>query len=87
MAHFVRGCSSYRIQRTAIPDREKALYRGIALYRPFHVGAEVKTATMPQTSWQDHLDAVRDGKWEFFWTRAELRADSAGRFQSTWPQS
>ncbi len=19
---------------------------------------------MPQTSWQDHLDAVRDGKWE-----------------------
>jgi hypothetical protein len=55
----------YRIQRIALPDRkEKALYRGIALYRPFDVGAEEKTTTMPQTSWQDHLDAVRDGKWE-----------------------
>jgi len=55
----------YRIQRIALPDRkEKALYREIALYRPFDGGAEEKTTTMPQTSWQDHLDAVRDGKWE-----------------------
>ncbi len=55
----------YRIHRIALPDREeKALYRGIALYVPFDVGAEEKTPTMPQTSWQDHLDAVRDGKWE-----------------------
>ncbi len=56
----------YRIQRIALPDpKEKALYREIALYRPFDVGAEEeKTTTMPQTSWQDHLDAVRDGKWE-----------------------
>ena len=55
----------YRIQRIALPDRkEKALHREIALYCPFDVGAEEKTTTMPQTSWQDHLDAVRDGKWE-----------------------
>ncbi len=55
----------YRIQRIALPDREeKALYRQIALDLPFDVGAEEKTTTMPQTSWQDHLDAVRDGKWE-----------------------
>ncbi len=55
----------YRIQRIAIPDRkEKALYREIALYGPFDVKAEEKTTTMPETSWQDHLDAVRDGKWE-----------------------
>jgi hypothetical protein len=55
----------YRIQRIALPDRkEKALYREIALYLPFDGGAQEKTATMPQTSWQDHLDAVRDGKWE-----------------------
>ena len=55
----------YRIQRISLPDpKEKSLHREIALYRPFDVGAEQKATTMPQTSWQDHLDAVRDGKWE-----------------------
>jgi hypothetical protein len=56
---------NYRIQRIPLPDpKEKALRREIALYRPFDVEAEAKSATMPQTSWQEHLDAVRDGKWE-----------------------
>ncbi len=55
----------YRIQRIPLRDRkEKSLHREIALYRPFDVGAEQKATTMPETSWQDHLDAVRDGKWE-----------------------
>ncbi len=55
----------YRIQRIPLPDpKEKALYRQTALYRPFDAGVEQKTTTMPETSWQDHLDAVRDGKWE-----------------------
>jgi hypothetical protein len=55
----------YRIQRIPIPDlKERSLHRQIALYRSFDIGAEEKTTTMPQTSWQDHLDAVRDGKWE-----------------------
>ena len=68
LTHICRQVATnqkYRIQRIALPDpKEKALYREIALYRPFDVGAEEKTTTMPQTSWQDHLDAVRDGKWE-----------------------
>jgi hypothetical protein len=55
----------YRIQRIAFPDpKEKTLYRAIALYGPSDVKAQEKTSTKPQTSWQDHLDAVRDGKWE-----------------------
>ncbi len=55
----------YRIQRIPLPDpKEKSLHRETALYRPFDFGAEEKTTTMPETSWQEHLDAVRDGKWE-----------------------
>jgi hypothetical protein len=68
LAHICREVATkqeYRIQRIPLPDpKEKALHRDIALYRPFDVGAEEKTTAMPQTSWQDHLDAVRDGKWE-----------------------
>ncbi len=70
LTHICREVATnqkYRIQRISLPNpKEKALYREIALYRPFDVGAEEKTTTMPQTSWQDHLDAVRDGKWELF---------------------
>ncbi len=68
LTHICREVATnlkYRIQRIAFLDpKEKALYRQTALYRPFDVGAEEKTTTMPETSWQDHLDAVRDGKWE-----------------------
>jgi len=68
LAHICREVATkqeYRIQRIPLPDpKDKALHREIALYRPFDVGAWEKTTTMPQTSWQDHLDAVRDGKWE-----------------------
>ena len=55
----------YRIQRIVLADpKEKTLRREIALYLPFDAGAAEKTTTMPQTSWQDHLDAVREGKWD-----------------------
>jgi len=68
LAHICREVATnqkYRIQRIPLPDpKEKSLHRETALYRPFDVGAEEKTTTMPQTSWQDHLAAVRDGKWE-----------------------
>ena len=68
LTHICRELATnqkYRIQRIPLPDpKDKALHREIALYHPFDVGAEPKTTTMPKTSWQDHLDAVRDGKWE-----------------------
>ena len=68
LSHICREVATnqkYRIQRITLPDpKEKALYREIALYLPFDVGAAEKTTTMPQTSCADHLDAVRDGKWE-----------------------
>ena len=68
LTHICREVATnqkYRIQRIPLPDpKEKSLHHEIALYRPFDIGAEEKATTMPQTSWQDHLAAVRDGKWE-----------------------
>ena len=68
LTHICREVATkqkYRIQRIPLPDpKEKALHREIALYHPFDFEAEKKATTMPETSWQDHLDAVREGKWE-----------------------
>ena len=68
LVHICREVATnqkYRIQRIALPDpKEKALSREIALYLPFDVEAAEKATMMPQTSWQEHLDAVGDGKWE-----------------------
>jgi len=55
----------YQILRIVVPEcKEKDLYRETAQYRPFDFKDEEKVTTMPETSWQDYLDAVREGKWE-----------------------
>ena len=55
----------YKIHRIAIPDsKDRARYSNIAMYYPFDSKAQEGTNQRPQTSWQEYLDAVRDGKWE-----------------------
>jgi hypothetical protein len=36
----------------------------IALYRPYDIAAEKQAATQPQSSWQEHLQAIREGRLE-----------------------
>lgn len=46
-----------RVQRLRSPNGEDD-----ALYRPYDSAEENKAVTMPRSSWQEHLRAVRDGK-------------------------
>jgi hypothetical protein len=55
----VGGDQKFKVQHIPLPDGND-----IALIRPFDLEAENQATTMPQTSWQEHLQAVREGKRE-----------------------
>jgi hypothetical protein len=60
--HVCRDAGSdqnIRVQRIPLPGGKE-----IALISPFDPEAEKRATTRPQTSWQEHLQAVREGKRE-----------------------
>jgi hypothetical protein len=48
-----------RVQRISMPKGEE-----IALYRPYDLTEENQTTTVPQSTWREHLQAIREGKLE-----------------------
>ena len=60
LIHICRDVESnqkYKVQRIGLTEGKE-----IALYRPFDTEAESKATAMPRSSWEDHLQAIRDGR-------------------------
>jgi hypothetical protein len=68
MEHVCREVATnrkYKIHRISIPDpADRTRYSNIAVYFRCDSKTSTETSPKPQTSWQEYLDAVREGKWE-----------------------